>query len=136
MKKLLLLIVLFLCSVTMFSQENDTATVYFFRKTGTDAIVSNFRVFIDNTLVCKLKNKKYSIHQVKSGKHVFSVQLNSTTEKKGSDKFEIDIEAGKTYYMEVKLTGDIMYGAIFEEVTENTAKKLMPKLKQQDDCLK
>jgi hypothetical protein len=136
MKKLILLATLFLCSLNMFSQESNTANVYVFRATGTDAIVSNFRMFVDGTLVCKLKNNKYSVHQVQPGKHEFSVQINGSDSKKASKKFEMEIEAGKTYYLEVKLEGDIIGSTSFEEVTENTYKKYLQKIKPQTDCLK
>ena len=54
--------------------------------------------------------------------------------KSGVDHFELNIEAGKTYYLKVETPGSVMGSTSFTEITENSANKIMPGLNEQEDC--
>lgn len=113
---------------------DGSAQVYFLRSTGTKAVLDKFKVFIDDTLVCKLSNKKYSVHVVAPGEHVFSVQASGTESKPKADKLTINTEAGKIYYVQLIVEGDFLITPHCEEISENTAKKKLAKLKVAISC--
>ena len=77
------------------------ANIYFIRSTGYNGSLTAFTAFIDKQLVCKLNNKKYSIHQVEPGEHSFTVQFAGTEAKEKAEPITINVEAGKTYYIQM-----------------------------------
>ena len=117
--------------------ENVTqkSKIYFIRDTGFNGSASAFKVFIDDNFVCKLNNKKYSIHEVSSEKHYVSVQFSGTKSKESAVKLEITTEAGKDYYVQIMLkTGLLVNDTYCIEVTESTAKSAMINLSLDNDC--
>ncbi len=117
--------------------ENVTqkSKIYFIRDTGFNGSASAFKVFIDDNFVCKLNNKKYSIHEVSSEKHYVSVQFSGTKSKESAVKLEIATEAGKDYYFQIMLkTGLLVNDTYCIEVTESTAKSAMINLSLDNDC--
>lgn len=130
------LVIVFL-SISLSSYAQDKATIFFIRHTGSSP--SKFKVFIDNNVVCKLKQRHYSVHEVPPGKHTFMAQFAGTSPKEGAkhEAVSIDCEAGKTYYLNLVLREKYrwQYKNLFcEEVTENTWKKLYAAIPKQDDC--
>lgn len=123
------------------SQDNTgttpgTATVYFMRSTGFNGSMSGFTAFIDDTLVCKLNNKRYSIHTIQAGPHKFTVQFAGKKSKDKAEPIVIDAEAGKTYYVQMIFQpGAFVNNLYCQEVTENSAKAMLPKLKEDTKCL-
>ncbi len=114
--------------------SEGTAQVYFLRSTGTKAVLDKFKAFIDDKLVCKLANKKYSVHLIASGQHEFSVQASGTESKSKADKLTINIEAGKTYYVQFTAEDEMIITPHCEEISENTAIKKIAKLKLTKSC--
>jgi hypothetical protein len=148
MRKVTTLALSFLCSLiaaSAFSQTTvaasgtaagATAKVIFMRSTGGQGALIPFSTFIDDKLVCRLNNKHFSTHAVPAGTHTVSVQVGG---KEGSDKTEhitINAEAGKTYYIQmVSKVGLLINNLSCKEVTEDAANKVLPKLKEDADCL-
>ncbi|MEL1254659.1 DUF2846 domain-containing protein [Flavobacterium sp. DGU38] len=117
-------------------QKTDTGKIYFLRSTGFTGSAQAFKTFIDEKFVCKLNNKKYSIHEVPVGKHVCSVQFGGKTSKEGAEKFEVEVEAGKITYVQIVFETGLWINNIYcEEITENSAKKKMEQMKEDTDCL-
>ena len=79
------------------------AEVYFIRATGAKAKQIAFRVFVDNKLACKINEKKYSVHQISSGKHEFSAQFKGSKIKKRTIMHDVVLEADHTYYYHIKV---------------------------------
>lgn len=139
-KNLLLLIlisVLFIGSIE--AQETVTTTqtgkIYFLRSTGFAGSAQAFKTFIDEKFVCKLNNKKYSVHEVPAGKHKCSVQFGGQKPKEGAEKFEVEVEAGKNTYVQLVFeTGFWINNVYCEEVTENTANQKMSNMSEDTDC--
>lgn len=109
--------------------------IYFLRSTGYQASAVGYNCFIGNKLLCKLNNKKYFYCDVDTGTINIAVQppgvkkLNEKTEK-----LEIKTESGKTYYCQLILQIDFWTGKIyFQEITKNSADKLLKELKE-DNC--
>jgi hypothetical protein len=140
MKKIIFALLVSLI-VTSFATAQDkenveTGKIYFLRSTGFQGSAVAFKTFIDGEFVCKLNNKKYSIHEVPVGKHECSVQFGGKTSKEKAEKFEVQVEAGKITYVQLVFETGVFINNIYcEEVTENTAKKKMEILVEDTKCL-
>jgi len=133
MKKLrlpLLFTILSLLCAHAFSQEK-TGQIYFIRATGYVGSAVNFRVFLDDSLVCKLKNKTYSVHNVKPGKHTVAAQNTGLSGDKRSEPFEIEVKEGAITYIDVIWANKVST----EEITANSATSKLKKVKQTTKCL-
>lgn len=111
------------------------AKIYFLRSTGFIGSLAGFNVFIDSAFVCRLNEKKYSVHQVLAGPHTCSVRFGGKKLRDGIEKVELDVEAGKSYYVQIIFRNGFFTNKVScEEITANTAKRFLPKLKE-DDCV-
>lgn len=129
----------FLVSLSVSAQEKEnvpTGKIYFLRSTGFAGSAAAFKTFIDGEFVCKLNNKKYSIHEVPLGKHECSVQFGGKKSKDKAEKFEVIVEAGKITYVQLVFEMGAFISNIYcEEVTENTAVKKMKIMVEDTKCL-
>lgn len=133
MKKFLFIALLSISSQVTLAQE--TGKVYFLRSTGFQGSAAAFTAFIDGELACKLNNKKYSIHEVTPGEHKFTVQFAGKKSKEKAEPIVIDVEAGKTYYIQMVFqTGAFVNNLYCQEVTESSADTIMPTLKEDTKC--
>lgn len=149
---ILTLVSIIICCGSLFAQEQspvsnsggqaagekakgtETAKVYFMRSTGFSGSAQGFTVFIDDKIVCKLNNKRYSLHDIAPGTHQFSVQFAGKSAKGKAERIEINVEAGKTYYIQLIFqTGFIKNNLYCQEVTESSAKTMLGSLKE-DSC--
>ncbi len=144
MNKVLFSSLVILMSNSLFGQDQNVSAdsssqngkVYFMRSTGFQGSASAFTVFIDDTLVCKLNNKRYSIHEVAPGTHHFSSQFAGKKSKEKAERIEINVEAGKTYYIELIFQPGLFINNLYcQEVTESSAKRFLPDLKEDKKCL-
>lgn len=110
--------------------QSGSGQLYFIRSTGYVGSAVNFRLYIDDSLTCKLKNKTYSIHTLPVGKHTVSAQNSGLGSKKRSKPFEVTIEEGKTAYIDVIWANDVSC----EEITRNSAERKLKGLKQTTAC--
>ena len=134
-KLVLLLIIGITFSISGHSQDKY-ARVYFIRSTGFQGSAAAFTAFIDQQLVCKLNNKKFSVHQVDPGEHSFSVQFGGKQSKAKAEQIKINVEAGKTYYIQMVFqTGLIKNNLYCQEVTENSAKAVLVNCVEDTKCL-
>jgi hypothetical protein len=118
------------------SSNPATGTVYFMRSTGWNMTTGSFNTFIDGELACKLNNNRYSIHQLPEGTHQFSVQFMGKKSKEKIQRIDLNIQAGKTYYLQLIYEhGALLDKLYLEEVTESTAKRLMGRLEEDKKCL-
>ncbi|GAA4291268.1 DUF2846 domain-containing protein [Aestuariibaculum suncheonense] len=116
--------------------EDQTGKIYFLRSTGFAGSASAFKTFIDGEFVCKLNNKKYSVHEVPVGSHQCSVQFGGKKSKEKAEKFEVVVEPGKTVYVQLVFeTGVLVNNVYCEEVTENTATQKMSYMEEDTKCL-
>lgn len=115
--------------------QEDKATVYFIRSTGFAGSASAFTAFIDKELVCKLNNKKYSIHEVQPGEHSFTVQFAGKKAKKKAEPILINLEAGKIYYIQMVFQSGAFKNNLYcQEVTENSAKTILVDCEEDLKC--
>lgn len=94
-----------------------------------------YSAFINDTLVCKLNNNRYSIHDVKPGKHEISVQYYGKESKDKAEPISINVEAGKTYYIQITQQAKGLTQRIFpQEITESSTARLLEKCKMDANC--
>jgi len=140
MNKVLFFSLAILISGSLKAQPPDSAAqkakVYFLRSTGFAGSGQGFTVFIDDVVVCKLNNKRYSIHEVAPGKHIFSVQFAGKESKEKAERIEINMEPGKTYYIQLIFQSGLLKNNLYcQEVSENSARTTMSKLEEDTKCL-
>ncbi len=134
--KVFILMLLGLVSTITASAQNKYAQVYFIRSTGFQGSATAFTAFIDEQLVCKLNNKKYSVHQIEVGEHSFSVQFAGKQSKAKAEKIQINVEAGKTYYIQMIFQSGMIKNNLYcQEVTENSAKTVLVNCVEDTKCL-
>jgi hypothetical protein len=135
MKKIISLMALMMVS-SLFVQAQEKAKIYFIRSTGFQGSAVAFTAFIDKQLVCKLNNKRYSVHEVEPGEHVFTVQFAGKEAKSKAEPISINVEAGKKYYIQMVFqTGALKNNLYCQEVTENSAKTILEKCEEDTKCL-
>ncbi len=143
MRKLLFSIVLTLCYLTIFAQTDsvkviDTANmakIYVVRATGHVGSAINLRVLVNDVMYCKVRNNRYAIIYVQPGTHDFFATSWDGPRAKEKLALKVPVEAGKTYYLSMKMKQRFLENQIFmEEITYNTAAPLLEKLKQDDKC--
>jgi hypothetical protein len=140
MKKIVFTLLVFLI-VSSFvkaqeKENNETAKVYFLRSTGIVGSAAAFKTFIDGELVCRLNNKRYSIHEVPVGKHECYVEFGGLKINEKTDKCDILVEVGKITYVEFFLKNGLISFRIYcQEITSDIAEKKIKKMKLDTKCL-
>ena len=138
-KTILLLIITFSFSFSANAQETnnkETGKIYLMRSTGFALYNAPFKIFIDGELVCKLKNNKFSIHDLSEGFHECAVQFNGTKLKEKTEKFKVTIIKGKLTYVQVSIKVGFAISKVYcEEVTENTALQKIKMMEEEAKCL-
>lgn len=119
-----LLIGLILISAQAFSQS--TGQICFIRPGAYTGAMINYRAFIDDSLVCKLKNNRHSIHTVSAGVHTVAGQVKGLSLDKGTQPLTVKVEPGKTTY--ISIVG-VSNRAMCQEITENSATEQLKKSK-------
>ncbi|UJP65113.1 DUF2846 domain-containing protein [Mongoliitalea daihaiensis] len=80
-----------------YNANPEKAQVYFMRVNGTGALI-NFKYFHNDQYLGKFSGPNYFVYEVDPGTHLFWV----TSENR--DFIEAELEAGKTYFIEVRPT--------------------------------
>lgn len=112
-------------------KPQNSGQVYFIRVNNMVGSMIAYKVYIDDTLVCHLKNKHYSVHTVALGQHTVSIQNTGLGSHKKSKPLQITVVAGKSNYLSA-INNSQPY---LEEVVENSAKQLLNKAVSTNQCL-
>lgn len=130
MNKLLSIFLVLFISGSL-SAQGQNGKVYFIRSEGLQAPAAAFNMFVDQKFVGKLSNKKFSMHDIKPGKHTFSIQFSGKKSSEKAEKMEQQIEAGKTYYIQVNFQHGFFKNKLhFKEIKEEDAKNMLPRLRE------
>lgn len=78
--------------------QDATGKIYVIRRTGVNGSAVNFRLFVDGELICKLKNKSYSVHELKAGEHTISVVTGGIPNNKKTQPVRFTVSGGKINY--------------------------------------
>ena len=121
--------------------ENDPdaeyGLVYFLRGKGHAGSATAFSALIDDARVCKLNNRRYSVHKVEPGEHEFKAQFGGKKGKKKAEVAIIEIEAGQTYYLQMIMQASFWVNDVTaQEITRNSALRLLrdDKIKLDPNC--
>jgi len=138
MKKFKLFLSLFLLTVSsnIFAQSK-TGQVYLIRSTGFEGSAVNHSFYLDDVLICKLKNQSYSIQDVPVGDHKISVVSGGLSNGKKSTPIVITVVEGKPNFVEVVSTKKEEYSNQITavEILKNSADPILSKAKQITNCL-
>lgn len=116
--------------LTSFTPE-DTCKVTLIRSGIYSGSAGPVKIFMDDKLICEIRNNSYSVHDIPTGVHRFSAQFYGKKSKENTEEsaLEIDLSSGKNYYLQLSLTKRLNVS----EVTENSWKGIKDELKE-DDC--
>ena len=133
----LLTVFVFLLAISFSSNaQTNTGKVYLIRVTGYTGSAVNYSIFVDGKLICKLKNKAYSVHDLSPGEHTVSVSSGGLSTGKKSAPLTINVVAGTTNYLSVVSTQSGYANKITcQEITANSAAPLLAKAEEKKDCL-
>lgn len=122
-------ILVLLVNIKTFAQQ--PAKIIFMRATGIPGAVYNYKGFVDGKLTTILGNNRYSEHDIAPGKRIISTQFWGKKSKAKASKINIDVEPGKTYYVQMILQMGLLTNNILcQEVTENSAKAVWDELER------
>jgi hypothetical protein len=116
--------------------QTATGKVYLIRSTGYAGSVVNYHFFVDGKLVCKQKNKSYSIHDLSPGEHLISITSGGLPTAKKTPPLKITVVEGKTNYVSVVST-EVQYvnKIACQEITENSAQQFLSNATEKTNCL-
>ena len=133
------ILLLLIVTTSSVSLATEAGKIHFLRKTGFHGSGKAYSIFIDGERVCKLSNKRFTVHEVEAGPHEIFVQFYGK-EQKQKEKVTpliLEVEAGRDHYIQVNQeVGLFTSRATFQEITKGSADLIMPKLKGRDeDCI-
>lgn len=110
--------------------ENDpnspSGLVYFLRGKNHAWSYMAFSAIVDGNRVCKLNNRRYSSCELEPGSHDFKVQVGGKKGKRKAEIITINIEAGKTYYLQMVMHANFWWSNVYpQEITRNGALRLL-----------
>ncbi|TDQ11254.1 DUF2846 domain-containing protein [Pedobacter metabolipauper] len=112
-------------------QSQENGQVYFIRSTNSVGSMVAYKVYIDDILVCNLKNKRYSSHSIAAGEHTVSVRNTGISSHTKSRPLKINVAADKNNYL-IVVNGPNIY---LQESVESSAQELLKKVAATKECL-
>ena len=138
MKALKLLALLAFLLTGSYSAQSQTKTgkVYLIRVTGYAGLAVNYHFYVDGKLICKQKNKSYSVHDLSVGDHAVNITTGGLPTAKKTAPLKFTVIEGKSNYISVVSTEAGYVNKIScQEITQNSAAPLLAKAKEKKDCL-
>jgi len=118
------------CLFSSFKPQ-ETGQVYFLRSTNSVGSMVAYKIYIDDELVCNLKNKRYSLHNVPAGEHTVSIQNTGLASHAKSRPLKITVVPDKSNYL-VVVNGSELY---LQEAVESSAQELLKRVAVTRECL-
>jgi len=117
-----------------FGQESP-ATLYILRSTGHKASEYSFSTFVNDSLFCKLNNKKFSAHHLRPGLKAIHAQYAGSDPKVKFERISILMEPGQVYYVNLQIQQRFGGCNLFcTEITPSEARMLFKELKADTRC--
>ncbi|MDO5981371.1 DUF2846 domain-containing protein [Flavivirga spongiicola] len=120
MKNIILILSLTITNVMLSQDEiisiGEKPIVYLIRDTGLQGALRATHIFFNTEKVCKLNNKRFSMHSLEVGEYTIYAQSGGKKPRKKALNLNIKLEAGKTYYIYMT-TESVDYGREFYELT-------------------
>ncbi|EDM37980.1 hypothetical protein PBAL39_16184 [Pedobacter sp. BAL39] len=134
--RLLLLFTVLLAGSFAAHSQTKTGKVYLIRLTGYTGSAVNYHFYVDGQLICKLKNKSYSVHDLSVGDHTVNISTGGISTGKKSAPLKITVVEGKANYINVISTESGYVNKVnCQEITQNSAEPLLAKAKEKTNCL-
>lgn len=102
MKAFSLFILLIFVALFQVNAQSEKATVYLFRPVGPDNYIAYY-TYLDQKLLCSLRNGQYSKHQIEPGDHIFHAQYKGKIKSNPETNLSVNLEAGKIYYISIEI---------------------------------
>lgn len=118
------------CLFSSFKPE-ELGQVYFLRSTNNVGSLLAYKVYIDDELVCHLKNNRYSLHSIPAGEHTVSIQNTGLASHAKSRPLKITVLLDKSNYL-VVINGPELY---IQEAVESSAQELLKRVAATRECL-
>ncbi|MCX2473781.1 DUF2846 domain-containing protein [Pedobacter sp. MC2016-05] len=130
LKLISFLLFLFAISSASFAQDK-TGKIYVIRRTGINGSAVNFRIFVDGELICKMKNKTYSLHDLKLGEHTITVTSGGLPDSRNKVPVKFIVVDGKTNYFMINSGNELTC----MEIMQSTAEPMIARSVEVRDCL-
>ena len=128
----LIVTLLFMLSITgMALAQDKTGKIYVIRRTGMNGSAVNFRIYLDGELICKMKNKSYSVHDVNQGEHTISVVSGGLPDSRIKIPVKFTVVSSKNNYFMINSGNELLC----MEITQSAAEPMIAKSVQIKDCL-
>ena len=116
--------------------QDQKATVYLIRSYGPDKYVPYY-IYINQELLCKLGNGKYSVHEVEPGNCKIHAQYKGKIKSSPETELQVNLEPGKSYYISVNIaTKAFEKGSFYcEQLSEDEGKKRVQAFLLDNKCL-
>ena len=115
--------------------QESFATLYILRSTGTKAVEYSFSTFVNDSLFCKLNNKKFSAHHLRPGLKAIHAQYAGSDPKVKFERISILMEPGQVYYVNLQIQQRFGGCNLFcTEITPSEARMLFKELKADTRC--
>lgn len=134
--------VLFFLIISVVSKAQDTipnapsdkALIVFIRPPEMANALDNWVLMADDNEFCRISNNRYVTYLSNPGTVVFTSKRGGLGIGKPKDNLELELEAGKTYYVQCDIKSNLISVRILlNEITKSTAKKFLIKAKP-DKC--
>ena len=126
-------ILLMITSISLSSglKAQEKGSVYFLRSTNEIGSMIAYKVYIDDQLVCNLKNKRYPMHGVPVGDHTVTIRNTGLSRHTKARPLKIKVLADKNNYL-VVVNASQPY---LQETVESSALELLKRVAETRQCL-
>ena len=112
----------------------DSSFIYIYRGGQFVGSLTNFAIWVDDQKLCKISNGRYFKVPVKPGSHNISAKRGGIGIGKKETEVEVDVEAGKSYYISCSMKSSITrVRLVMEEVVAKTGIRDIENMKV-DNC--
>jgi hypothetical protein len=96
-----------------------------------------YYTYMDQVLLCRVKEGKYSVHEVEPGEHKIHTQYKGKIKSTPETELVLNLESGKTYYISVNIATKAFGKGRFycEQLTEEEGLKRKKTCLLDDKCL-
>ena len=116
------------------NQGGEQGTVYVVRRTGITGALNGYSIFMDGEFICKLNNKKYSVHQVPAGSHSFNVRFDGKNDRKDKEHLVVEIEAGREHFITIEQHAGLTNKVSLQELAISPGKRALEDVTRDDSC--
>ena len=109
----------------------EKGEIIFIRKTGIAGWAIPFKTFINEDLVCKINNKRFSKHEVEAGSYLCTAQFYGKKRNIKRENASIEVRAGEKKYVLLQMDYGLFYNSLSTiEIPEKTALKIISEIKE------